>query len=168
MDRLAQIVLGVSSGAVTCSLGLAQPARLVADDAPASILRFSIVDEHGEAMPGRLTSTREGERGWTAARTDARGYLDLRRAFGDDSDRSIAFAQATIESDIERDVLLAVGSDDGWRVWVNGELVLRDDARQAASPFAHVIAVRLRAGANRIVVKIDNGAGEFGLYVAEL
>ncbi len=124
---------------------------------------------HGpETNPTGTFATRAGERGWTDARTDERGYLDLRRAFNNDSDRSIAFAQAIIESDTERDVLLACGSDDGCRVWINGELVLRDDARQAASPFAHVIAVRLKAGANRIVVKIDNGGGEFGLYMAEL
>jgi hypothetical protein len=54
----------------------------------------------------------------------------------------------------ERDVRLMVGNSDGFRIWVNGELVGESHDPWYWMPYNHDITVKLRAGANRVVVKL--------------
>lgn len=102
---------------------------------------------------------------WREADCDARGFLDLRRTAGppDRAENAIAYAETFLRAPSDREALFALGSDDGCRVWVNGELLLEDRGRHAVSPFAHVGRMPLRAGWNRVLVKVENGTGSFGL-----
>lgn len=63
----------------------------------------------------------------------------------------------------ERDVLLAVGSDDGEKTWVNGRPVTAKDGRcRSCVPDSEMEPVRLRKGANLLLVKITQGKGGNG------
>jgi len=104
---------------------------------------------------------------WKPARANDRGFLDLRTlgASPADANDKIAFAQAWLETDADREVMYALGTDDGCRVWINDELVVDDPAQHGATPFQHVGVARLKAGRNRVLFKIYNVGGATGAYL---
>ena len=68
----------------------------------------------------------------------------------------VAYAYAEVDSPAARDTVLRLGSDDGVRAWLNGELVHTHEARRAYNPCGDPVPVRLRAGPNHLLLKIDN------------
>ncbi len=124
---------------------------------------------NGRGVRGLDRRIGEDEGGpWRPARTDERGYLDLIAALGEPSVEKMAEARAIVHADEPGQVLLALGTDDGCRAWVNGELVVRDNARHGATPYRHIVPIRLRKGENEILVRVENGRGAFGLYASLL
>jgi len=71
-----------------------------------------------------------------------------------------------ITSERETQVLLSVGSDDGFRLWVNGKPVIERKVARGVTPDSDRVVVRLSKGDNDIVLKIVNGGGIGGLYFA--
>ncbi|MFM1871130.1 MAG: hypothetical protein RL398_552 [Planctomycetota bacterium] len=67
---------------------------------------------------------------------------------------------------VERDVALPIslGSDDGLRVWCNGELLLSRDVRRGAAPDQDAVTLALRTGDNELLLEIDNTGGIGGFY----
>ena len=59
---------------------------------------------------------------------------------------------------------VSLGSDDGIQVWHNGERVLAKQILRAVAANQEKIQLQLKAGENRLVVKIDNTAGPSGFY----
>ena len=57
------------------------------------------------------------------------------------------------------------GSDDGVRVWINGELVHTNPSYRAAEPDLDRVSVRLNKGWNKVLLKVLQGAGGWGYYV---
>ena len=80
-------------------------------------------------------------------------------------ENSIAYAQTWLHSPTDRQVRYTLGTDDGCRLFVNGELTYEDNRRHGANPFAHFGVVAVKKGWNRFLVKVENGGGEFGLYL---
>lgn len=60
--------------------------------------------------------------------------------------------------------MILLGTDDGVRLWVNGEMVLSHNRHEAAVPEKDAVPVKLRKGKNAILLKINNGDGPHGLY----
>jgi hypothetical protein len=65
----------------------------------------------------------------------------------------------------DRAATLSVGSDDGVRVWVNGEKVHDVKGGRQARPGQDVVKVRLKKGWNEIRAKVDNIVGTWELYL---
>ena len=61
---------------------------------------------------------------------------------------------------------LALGTDDGCKVWANGELVHLVRGVRPAVPADDLIPIRLRRGTNTILVKVLNISGPGGLTAA--
>lgn len=83
-------------------------------------------------------------------------WLDLTRGFGTAGPLLdvAAYARTTLRSDSARAATLRLGFDDWLTVWVNGAecATLRHDAGFAAAQ----VPIRLRAGANELLVKLSN------------
>ncbi|MCY2995595.1 MAG: hypothetical protein NTY19_48255 [Planctomycetota bacterium] len=63
-----------------------------------------------------------------------------------------------------RRVLVSAGSDDGIKIWVNGDLKVSHDLTRGAAPGQEEQPVDLRAGWNEILLKITQGEGGWGFY----
>ena len=103
---------------------------------------------------------------WREVQTGADGYLDLRR-FGPDRDLapdSVAYAQTWLCGEAAGWVDYTLGTDDGCRLWVNGERILEDAERHAADPLQHLGRLRLKEGWNRVLLEVSNHSGSFGAY----
>ncbi len=90
--------------------------------------------------------------------------FNFREAFGD-CDRSSFYAFARIESGSSQQILLLLGSDDGIKVWLNGKMLLRNEVTRGALPFQESLVVSLQPGSNDLLVRVQNGTGDCGLYL---
>lgn len=97
----------------------------------------------------------------------ATGYLNLRRALGPQEYLGI-YGYAEFVPSKPGKAILAVGSDDDVYVWLNGELVHRNNAARAAIPGDDRVEVQLRDGINTLLVKILQGNGEWGMVAQVL
>jgi lysophospholipase L1-like esterase len=74
-----------------------------------------------------------------------------------------AYVATTINSPVAQEAELLVGSDDGVAVWLNGEQRLDDlNVARAVAPDQERVPVRLRAGANVLLLKISQLEGNWG------
>ncbi|WP_337177631.1 PVC-type heme-binding CxxCH protein [Paludisphaera sp.] len=104
--------------------------------------------------------------GWRESEArDRRGRVNLARAYGTDGQRSV-FGVADLESPSDRAATLAVGSDDTLTVWVNGERVFDFQGGRSFDPESDRVDVKLRKGANRIVIRCGNNGGPWDFSVA--
>jgi len=101
---------------------------------------------------------------WRTVKADAAGYVRLDGLVEPD-EKAVVYAAAYVLSPDDRAADLLLGSDDGVRVWVNGALVHTNPAYRAAEPDLDRVAVRLKKGWNRLLIKVLQGAGGWGYFV---
>ncbi len=77
----------------------------------------------------------------------------------------VVYVQTRIESDKEQEIVLENGSDDGAKIWLNGQVVLSANAVRPCTPGSEKARLKLRSGVNTLLVKITQGGGEWQLCV---
>jgi hypothetical protein len=63
---------------------------------------------------------------------------------------------------------IALGSDDTYMVWCNGELVSALDDYRAAQPDQNFTTLQLNKGKNQLLVQVCNGDGPWEFYIMPL
>lgn len=91
---------------------------------------------------------------WKRAKSE-KGFVDLRAGFGN-VDYSVGYAYAEFEAPAPVDAWLGIGSDDGMKIWLNGEMVHDKWIRRPSRIDDDVVPLHLSAGKNRILLKIQN------------
>ncbi|HMC09662.1 MAG TPA: DUF1553 domain-containing protein, partial [Pirellulaceae bacterium] len=81
-----------------------------------------------------------------------------------DTANASSYLYRTIEVASARPLPVSFGSDDGIKVWLNGKLVLTDNAARGAAPDQNKIDLQLTAGVNKLLVKVSNLGGPSGFY----
>ncbi len=76
-------------------------------------------------------------------------------------DYCIGYAWAEVEVPDDRDAWLGIGSDDGLKVWVNGEMVNDKWIERRSRLDDDVVPLRLKKGRNSILIKIQNAKGRW-------
>lgn len=99
----------------------------------------------------RMPAATDGARPW---------LIDFNRSFA--GNNRAAYLRTRIWSPIAQDARLEVGSDDGVKVWLNGELVHANNASRPVSPGDDKVTVKLREGWNPMLMKVTNGGGDWG------
>jgi hypothetical protein len=93
-----------------------------------------------------------------------KGIINLIEAIGN-TQNAVAYLRTKIASLGERKAILQLGSDDGVKVWLNGKLVHAKNVARGVSPDEDKIPVMLRDGVNELLLKVTNGAGDWGAVV---
>ena len=88
------------------------------------------------------------------------GVIDLTDEFGESS--MITYAWAQIEMPEEKEVVLGIGSDDGVKVWLNGELVHEYWVCRGVGVDNDRIPFKFKKGMNQLVIKVQNQGGPWG------
>ena len=78
---------------------------------------------------------------------------------------AVAYALTYLHAAEETDATLAFGTDDGVAIWLNGEEIHRQEIGRAYVSKDDSIPVRLKQGANPLLVKISQGGGGWGFCV---
>lgn len=76
-------------------------------------------------------------------------------------DYCIGYAWTEVEVPEKTDAVIGIGSDDAVKIWVNDTLVNDKWIKQQSRFDDDVLPVHLRKGKNRILIKIQNIAGEW-------
>ncbi len=99
---------------------------------------------------------------WQQATAGADGLLDFAELWAD-NENAVAYAAATIVSPTAQQLSVLLGSDDGVKVWVNGQLVHANPVRRPLTVDEDRFDIELKAGANRLLVKVEQGAVDWSL-----
>jgi len=84
---------------------------------------------------------------------------------GEATDKAAAYAHTWVWSSEAQEVQVLLGANDGYRMWLNGELLASEyDERRYLERDGESISGRLQAGWNRLLLKIHNGQGIWGFY----
>ena len=100
---------------------------------------------------------------WKALKSE-RDYIDLGRALKP-SEHVAAFAACYIQCQKARGGMLEISADDGCKVWINQKLVHAHRNFGVAAPGQFKSRIFLTAGVNEILVKVDNKADDWGLFM---
>ncbi len=109
---------------------------------------------------------RKGKIRWKEYRAKE-GRINLVEAFalkGDEARDAVGYAVCWVQCDKEKMAVLATGSDDGIKVWINRGIVHDKAVARTAEPSSDRTPVRLKAGWNEVLVKIDNRAADWAFY----
>jgi len=88
--------------------------------------------------------------------------VDLLQAGLPLSDNIVVYASCYLSVSAEMDVKIKIGSDDGYKLWVNGDYIGGIDTCRPVVVDENVHFVRLKKGLNLILLKITQGSGGFG------
>lgn len=93
--------------------------------------------------------------------------VDLHKTFGVHTDHAVAYARTVLHAERAIDGVLAIGSDDGVAVWVNGVRVHSNDVQRGYGSKQDLVPISLRAGDNVLLLKITQAVGGwmFGAHV---
>jgi hypothetical protein len=114
-----------------------------------------------------LKATCEGQGGtlsWQKASAGKDGvlnFLNLSKV----KENAVAYAWAVIHADEACQVQMRLGSDDGCKVWLNGELVHNQPGDRGLQRDGDRFDVKLVAGDNPLLVKVEQGGGDWALCV---
>ena len=72
-----------------------------------------------------------------------------------------AYAWTEIDVPDDRQAWLGFGSDDGVKIWLNGEVLLEKWIQRPPLSDEDVLALRLRKGKNQLMLKVQNIWGEW-------
>lgn len=89
------------------------------------------------------------------------GLVELDKIFGG-HDRA-AYLKTQLASSQEQDAVLELGSDDGIKVWLNGQVVQANNATRPCSPGQDKANVKLKQGVNTLLIKVTQSGGEWSV-----
>jgi hypothetical protein len=86
--------------------------------------------------------------------------LDFDKVVG--GEFGVVYVRTNIWSPAEQKARLEVGSDDGVKIWMNGELIHAKDASRGVTPGEDSVQVTLGKGWNSLMMKVNSRGGEWG------
>jgi len=125
----------------------------------------------GEGLDGvHPPETEENKNDWQKVRTDPEGYLNFISVFSQDKTATgnmvgMAYACTEIISPDDRDLTLTLGSNDGAKVWLNGEVIYNEHVGRSAVADQVFLKVHLKKGSNTLLAKVENLGANWGLYM---
>lgn len=119
-----------------------------------------------EKEPFTLAKTYKGAHGpirwrWHQSNKD---YIDLAKFF-QTRDSGAGYAVTWVYADRLQPVELSIGSDDGVKVWIKDRLIFAHDCGRSAAPGQDHVRTDLQLGWNKIMLKVDNHAAEWGFFL---
>jgi len=89
--------------------------------------------------------------------------VDLRK-FGNVKTNAAVYLYHTFEAPAAYKQLLSFGSDDTLSVYFNGKRLIHEKHSRAAGPDQDIVEVDVKKGANELLIKVCQGAGEWEVY----
>lgn len=81
------------------------------------------------------------------------------------TDFCVGYAYGEFEADKAGAALLGLGSDDGVKIWLNGELVKDSWVCRSTHIDEDLVSLKLAVGKNRILIKIQNMKGDWSFFL---
>ena len=104
--------------------------------------------------------------GWQIVKTPKSGRVDL--YMFDPYEMVVAYAFTYVWSPADQTLPLLLGSDDGVKVFLNGNEIHRVLTIRVAEPDQDNVPLHMKKGWNRLLLKIENNFGGFNFYARVL
>ncbi len=102
---------------------------------------------------------------WQQCKVDpVSGYLDFRKHF-QPTEWVCAYAYISVNSTIEQDAQIRLGTNDTATLWFNGQKLFAKNIERSAAPDSDILSVRLNKGENKVLIKVCNSELNWGLYL---
>jgi hypothetical protein len=92
------------------------------------------------------------------------GMVNLLEIFGP-RENIAAYGYAEVRLPEARDLLLKIGSNDGFKCWFNGTEVARFDGGRSYGPDQDSVPVKAQPGVNKILIKVSQHGGAWAFSV---
>jgi uncharacterized protein (DUF362 family) len=102
---------------------------------------------------------------WTRF-SDVDDYMDLQAYFGGTASNCITYAFTRVIADSAMTAYLRFGSDDGIKIWLNGDSIYANANTGSWSLVQQIVPINLVQGMNRLLVKIKNTTGAYGFSMS--
>ncbi len=126
------------------------------------LLAGSGTEAYAAAIEGQSVVSTSSVLKWQLMLADTASGLGFVPAF-DRQKPGVVYAYAEVRSPSARDARLLIGSDDGVKVWVNGKLILTSHQTRGVKRDEDKADIRLNQGPNRLLFKVDQHFGGWGL-----
>lgn len=114
-------------------------------------------EQEGQSATWRLVSAGTNE--------ERPGLVELEKDAALSGDNRVAYLRTRVWSPKEQKAQIELGSDDGVKVWLNGQVVHANNAVRATTPGEDKAPVTLKEGWNPLMVKLTQGGGQWSLMV---
>lgn len=111
-------------------------------------------EKQGQEADWRIVAPGSGERPW---------LIELDKQPELAGDNRVAYLRTRVWSPEEQKAQLEIGSDDGVKVWLNGQIVHANNTTRAVTPGQDKAQVTLKEGWNPLLVKLTQGGGQWAL-----
>jgi hypothetical protein len=91
--------------------------------------------------------------------------VDFDDVFGKRVNDAVVYGFVYLDAAQDVDATLALGSDDGVAIWLNGKEIYRNDIRRSYSSKSDLVPAHLKQGRNTLLVKVSQGGGDGGFCV---
>jgi len=76
-------------------------------------------------------------------------------------EKILCYCACWLDSDADKDVEVRVGSDDGYKLWINHQLISEQHVYRAMEMDSETHKVKLNKGKNLLLIKVDQDTGEY-------
>ena len=124
-------------------------------------------EEHAIPEEGKILISGEHPKiTWQTAFSSPEGVLDYIDILHVDKDTpGVAYSFCQLVSRTKRQALLKIRSNDGVRIWLNNQLVHDHHVGRTIESQEDRVPITLKSGENRLLIKVDQGGGDWGLAV---
>lgn len=113
---------------------------------------------------GDVIESSQGSIDWKISFADPSGILDFNKIFDLKKPKSVvAYAFCQLHSTENQPVRFKIRSDDGIRVWLNQKFIHESHEPRGIDEAEDIIEINLKKGDNRLLLKVDQGMGGWGL-----
>jgi hypothetical protein len=103
---------------------------------------------------------------WRSYENENSGYIDFAELMKP-AEEGVAYAYRTFTFPQAIEMEVGIGSNDGVKMWVNGELLLDKKTSRVAKPNQETLSVPFKWGENTVLIKIDQLGGGWGFYFSQ-
>lgn len=100
---------------------------------------------------------------WQPVASSADDHVDLVEVYGPVT-QAVAFARASFTAPFDGDLHLSLGSDDGYKLYLDGEMVAGLPVMRGSAPGQEQYLVPVTAGPHTVMLRIHQGIGAWDFY----
>ena len=113
---------------------------------------------------GELIKFDNDQVSWKTTLSQPSGLLDYIEIFQADKNKAgVAYAFCQLQSPSNQQVYLKIRSNDGVKAWYNGKKIHDHHVGRPIEAEEDVLKINLKKGENPLLIKVDQGGGDWGL-----
>jgi hypothetical protein len=95
---------------------------------------------------------------------EAKNYVDGQLHYFKVDVNCATYLYRTLHADSARQIDVLLGTDDGFKLWLNSALVAERNIKRSLAPDQERVRMNLTQGENKLLLKVVNGTSRYGFY----